>query len=97
MLLVNKNTKDVNMSSKGYVWLQGIGWTKGKVASEIVVGDKLAWNGGYTSTVLKKLKETKCRITFEISGSDPYYDKGKTYERIFDKNRIVAISYKEEK
>lgn len=90
MIVYSRATKD--MKIKDATWIQGgIGYVKGKPAEEIVVGDIIVWNGGYTSTVLKKLYETKSTITFEISGSDAYYDANKTYERKFGKKRIVAI------
>lgn len=74
------------MNSKGLVWLQGIGAILGKKAEEIVVGDTLVWNYGYTSVVKAILAETPKTVTLQVE------DSGKLFERKFNKNRLVGIS-----
>ena len=74
------------MNTKGLVWLQGIGAIAGKKAEEIVVGDVLVWNYGYTSEVKAILGETSKTVTLQIE------DGGKLFERKFKKDRYVGFS-----
>ena len=73
--------------SKNAMQLQGIGWVEGTPAGEIKPGAILGWNYGYTSTVLKVVKETAKSIVVE-SRSD---ESGNTYQRRFLKTRLVCI------
>ena len=81
-----KHIEHLRFIKANATWLQGVGAHAGKPAGEVVPGDVLVWNGGATSTVLRKLKETAKTITFETQ-----YDTDKTFHTTIKKSRIVAI------
>lgn len=80
----NPASKDIKIP--GTTWLQGIGHVYGKMASDIVPGDVLAWNYGCKSVV--KSVGGLSKMFMQII---EIYD-GKEYVRRIKKDRIVAIA-----
>lgn len=71
-------------------WLQGVGAAAGKPAGELVVGDVMGWNCGYTSTVTAIVNQSPAFITIE----EEWLDSGgqaKRSNRRLKRSRIVAI------
>ena len=68
------------------IHLQGIGRFQAKKASEFKVGDKLVWNGGFTSKITKIKKKTPSQIVFEVKSD------GKLYDKRINKDRLVAYT-----
>ena len=68
------------------IQLQGIGLTKAKPACEFKAGEKMVWNGGYTSTILSLSSETKAFVTYLME--DEHMPT--TYERRLKKSRLVG-------
>lgn len=64
------------------VWLQDCGWSTAKLGRDIVPGDVLRYNCGYTSTVVRIVKETAKTRTVEILS---HYDN-KLYMQSFRKD-----------
>ena len=87
-IAVNSSIKDTPVD--GATWLQGVGWTYGKPAKDLKVGDIMVWNYGYTSEVAEIIKETPRTIIIDEQYSD-YDGSIKHGQRKFKKDRIVAV------
>jgi hypothetical protein len=65
--------------------LQGIGWSLGTEAQEIKPGDRLMWNYGYMSEVLKIERVSKQFLNFTLKS-----EKGVVGQRRMKLTRLVA-------
>ena len=92
VIKTNTATKDDFRRPKNATWLQGCGWTYGKPAGELRVGDIMAWNGGATSTVVKIANETNKFVTIIEEWEDEFCGGKKQGERRLKKDRIVATA-----
>lgn len=68
------------------IHLQGMGLHYAKPASELVIGDVLVWNYGYTSTLHAFGKGTPKMLDIIVKEPD-----GKLNERRFARTRLVAV------
>jgi hypothetical protein len=67
--------------------LQGVGWVPAKPAGQIVVGDRLIWNSGATSTVEHVEQSSPMFVTVLEK-----YEDGKEYTRKLKIDRLVGLS-----
>jgi hypothetical protein len=72
----------------GTIHLQNLGRTKAKPAKDFAVGEKMLWNGAYTSTVLStELSASGKTVTVVIEA------EGIQYVRRFGADRLIAIGF----
>jgi hypothetical protein len=74
--------------TKQAIQIQSVGRVQAKPAIEFSIGDKMVWNFGYTSEVVRVVKETKSQIIYELKSTD----SGNIHERRFGKQRLVAFA-----
>lgn len=84
--LAHNPAKGIN---PGHVWLQGVGWVKGKPAGELKIGDRMMWNYGYVSTV-----EQIAQSSAQFVGIKERLEDGKLFDRRLKVDRLVAIASK---
>jgi hypothetical protein len=73
------------------VQLQSVGRFPAMPAGEVKVGQKLAWNFGYTSEVTAILKETKSQVILEMVSLNGSH-KGTVWQKRMGKARLVAVA-----
>lgn len=75
------------------IHLQGIGRVPAKLAGNVVVGDILVWNYGYTSRVLSIRQASPCFIELTILEVGPGHSEaeGKQFTRRLKIDRLVAV------
>jgi len=72
---------------KNTVQIQSVGLVAGKPAADFKAGEKMLWNFGMTSTVIRTERETAKTIWIEMQSDKT----GTTFVRQFKKTRVVAI------
>ena len=67
------------IQGKPAIWLQNVGFIEAKKVEEFKVGDKIAYNGGYTSTVIGIKKVTPQYLQFDTQeeGKEIFHSKVK--------------------
>ena len=68
--------KNHEINGQMHIWLQYCGFCPAKLATEFVVGDKIAYNNGYTHEVISIEEKSPSFLTFVVKNKE-----GETYRQ----------------
>ena len=77
---------DTVIKPQATVQLQSVGRVAAKPAGELLIGDVMIWNFGYTSKVVDIVMRGKTQVVVHTQR-----DNDSTYTRVMSKTRLVAV------